>query len=124
VIADEVAAVFGEIGYAQHRRATVQAVRHERRPRIAVGRQRGQRAGVRRCGDGARLFRRRRPGGIGDWAKGRRDRWGIARVTVIAGRHAGTLHANRQPNFLLKSSFVCNNQLKVVHLQSSTLIFH
>ena len=90
-VGGEVAAVLGQIGHAQHRRTTEQSVRDERRPRIAVGGQRGQRAGIGRRGDRAGLFGGRRANGVGDSGKRRRDRRGIARVAVITGRHVGTI---------------------------------
>ncbi len=52
--------MLGEVGHAQHRGAAEQSVGDERRPRVAVGGQRRQRAGVGRRGDGARLLGGRR----------------------------------------------------------------
>ena len=90
-IACEIAAVLGQVGHAQHRRAAEQSVGDERRPRIAVGGQRRQRAGVGRRRDRAGLLGRRRTDRIGDRGKRGRDRRGIARVSVITGRHVGTI---------------------------------
>ena len=87
----EVTSVLGEIRHAQHRRTAEQSVRDERRPRIAFGGQRRQRARIGRRGDRAGFLGGRGATGIGHRGKRGRDRRGIARVAVITGRHVGTI---------------------------------
>jgi hypothetical protein len=55
-IRGEIAAMFCQVGDAQHRSAAEQAVGDERRPRITVGGQRRECARIRRRGDCARFF--------------------------------------------------------------------